>query len=94
MQSLLGLYPYAPLDLLLVDPHLPAWLPEITLGGLRVGGAKVSLRFFRDRDGASDYEVVEKEGKLHVLRQPSPWSLTASWAERLKDALTSILPGR
>ena len=92
LQSLLGLYPYAPLDLLLVDPHLPEWLPEITLGGLRVGGAKLSIRFFRDKDGASDYEVLEKEGKLHVLRQPSPWSLTASWAERLKDALTSLLP--
>jgi glycogen debranching enzyme len=91
LQSLLGLYPYAPLDLLLVDPHLPAWLPEITLGGLRVGGAKVSIRFFRDESGASDYEVLEKEGKLHVLRQPSPWSLTAGWAERLKDALTSLL---
>jgi|GEM_PF-4810232 len=29
-----------------------------------------------------------------VVRQPSPWSLTATFAERLKDALTSLLPGR
>ena len=93
LQSLLGLYPYAPLRMLLVDPHLPAWLPEITLRGLRVGGATVDVRFYRDTSGASDYEVLEKEGTLHVLRQPSPWSLTASWAERLKDALTSLLPG-
>jgi hypothetical protein len=78
----------------LVDPHLPEWLPEITLRGLRVGGAKVSVRFFRDASGASDYEVLEKEGTLHLLRQPSPWSLTAGWAERLKDVLTSLLPGR
>ena len=94
LQSLVGLYPYAPLNLLLLDPHLPAWLPEITLSGLRVGGAKVSIRFFRGDDGASDYEVLDKEGTLHTLRQPSPWSLTATWAERLKDALTSLLPGR
>jgi glycogen debranching enzyme len=94
LQSLLGLYPYAPLNLLLLDPHLPAWLPEITLRGLRVGAARVDVRFFRDASGASDYEVLEKEGTLHVLRQPSPWSLTATWAERLKDALTSLLPGR
>ncbi|HWS53242.1 MAG TPA: amylo-alpha-1,6-glucosidase, partial [Pyrinomonadaceae bacterium] len=94
LQSLLGLYPYAPLSLLLLDPHLPAWLPEITLRGLRVGGAAADIRFYRKRDGASDYEVLDKRGTLHVLRQPSPWSLTASFAERLKDALTSLLPGR
>jgi glycogen debranching enzyme len=94
LQSLVGLYPYAPLNLLLLDPHLPEWLPEITLTGLRVGGATVSIRFYRGDDGASDYEVLDKEGTLHTLRQPSPWSLTATWAERLKDALTSLLPGR
>ena len=94
LQSLLGLYPYAPLNLLLLDPHLPEWLPEITLTRLRVGQATVSIRFYRDGDGASDYEVLEKEGTLHTLRQPSPWSLTATWAERLKDALVSLLPGK
>jgi len=94
LQSLLGLYPYAPLKMLLVDPHLPEWLPEITLRGLHVGDATVTLRCYRKQDGASDYEVLDKRGALHVLRQPSPWSLTASFAERLKDALTSLLPGR
>src|SRR5690242_2259469 len=29
---------------------------------------------------------------LHVLRQPTPWSLRASFAERLKDVLLSLLP--
>jgi glycogen debranching enzyme len=97
VQSLLGLYPYAPLDLLLVDPRLPAWLPEITIRGLRVGKATVTLRFFRKGTGqedSTDYEILDLRGKLHVLRQPSPWSLTATFAERLKDALTSLLPGR
>ena len=28
LQALLGIYPFAPLDLLLLDPALPAWLPE------------------------------------------------------------------
>src|SRR5262249_31783189 len=31
LQALLGLYPYAPLRMLLIDPKLPSWLPEITL---------------------------------------------------------------
>ncbi len=93
VQSLLGLYPYAPLKMLLVDPHLPAWLPEITVTGLRVGEARVDIRFFR-RGEASTYEILDQRGTLHVLRQPSPWSLTASFAERLKDALVSLLPGK
>src|SRR6185295_530295 len=37
LQGMLGLYPYAPLKLLVLDPHLPEWLPEITLRDLRVG---------------------------------------------------------
>lgn len=91
LQSLLGLYPFAPLDLLLVDPHLPEWLPAITLRHLRVGASVVSIHFERRTDGSSDYEVVEKEGSLHVVHQPSPWSLTAGFGERLRDALMSFV---
>jgi glycogen debranching enzyme len=94
LQALLGLYPYAPLHLLLLDPHLPEWLPEITLHNLHVGTAVVTIRFYRVKDGTSTYEVLDKQGPLHVVRQPSPWSLTANFAERLRDALTSLLPGR
>ena len=77
---------------LFLDPHLPPWLPEITLGNLHVGKAVVAIRFYRERDGTSSYEVLDKWGHLHVVRQPSPWSLTASPAERLVDILTSALP--
>ncbi|HWP41878.1 MAG TPA: glycogen debranching N-terminal domain-containing protein [Blastocatellia bacterium] len=94
LQALLGLYPYAPLNILLLDPHLPEWLPEITLKNLHVGGAVLSIRFYRKANGTSSYKVLEKRGKIHVLRQPSPWSLTASFAERLTDALSSLLPGK
>jgi glycogen debranching enzyme len=92
VQALLGLYPYAPLRILLLDPHLPAWLPELTLRHLRVGDATVTIRFYRTKEGTSDYQILEKQGRLHVIRQPSPWSLTATSAERLKDVLTSLLP--
>lgn len=94
IQAMLSLYPYAPLNLLLVDPHLPDWLPELTLRGLRVGDAVVDIRFYRTRGGESDYDVLDTRGRLHVVRQPSPWSLTATFAERLRDALTSLLPAR
>jgi glycogen debranching enzyme len=94
LQAMLGLYPYAPLNMLLVDPFMPEWLPEITLQNLRVGEGMATIRFYRHKDGRGDYEVLDKRGPLHVFRQPSPWSLTAGFAERLKDALTSLFPGK
>lgn len=93
LQSMLGIYPFAPLHVLIVDPHLPEWIPELTITNLRVGEAAADVRFFRKED-RSDYEVLDQRGHLHVLRQPSPWSQTAGMAERLKDLITSLLPGR
>jgi glycogen debranching enzyme len=93
VQALLGLYPYAPLRALLLDPHLPEWLPSLTLRGLRVGDAAVDLRFERDSAGRTDYRVLETRGTLHVVRQPSPWSLTAGVGERIRDVIESLLPG-
>jgi glycogen debranching enzyme len=93
LQAMLGLYPYAPLHMLLVDPHLPPWLPEITVQRLRVGQAVVTLHFWRNGE-RTDYRILDQEGTLHVVRQPSPWSLTADWAERLRDILASLRPGR
>jgi hypothetical protein len=90
---MLGLYPYAPLNLLLVDPHLPDWLPEIAVHNLHVGDAVTDLRFTRS-NGQTDYQILDKRGALHIVRQPSPWSLTATFGERLIDALSSLLPGK
>jgi glycogen debranching enzyme len=92
VQCMLGLYPYAPLHALFVDPHLPDWLPEITLSNLHVGEAIVAIRFYREGNGKSSYEVLDKRGTLHVVRQPSPWSMTAGPIERVVDALASLLP--
>jgi hypothetical protein len=66
-------------------------LPEITISRMRVADAVVSIRFTRMPDGRSDYEVLEKEGSLHVIRQPSPWSLTASFGERVKDLVQGLV---
>ncbi|HEX2141120.1 MAG TPA: hypothetical protein VHK28_02430, partial [Candidatus Limnocylindria bacterium] len=87
LHSLLGLQPVAALDLLVVDPVLPRWLPEVTLERLRVGGATATLRFYRDRGGESHVEVVRKRGTLHVLRQPPPESLTVG----AKDRFTALV---
>jgi glycogen debranching enzyme len=92
MQAMLGLYPYAPLKLLVVDPHLPEWMPEITVRGLRVGKARVTMRFRRGADGRTSYRILDQSGRLHVVRQATPWSLTSQPAQRLRDALSSLLP--
>jgi hypothetical protein len=61
---------------------------------LHVGAAVIDLQFHRTKSGDSDYEVLAKRGTLHVVRQPSPCSLTATFGERLHDALSSLLPGK
>jgi glycogen debranching enzyme len=94
IQAMVGVYPYAPLELLLIDPHLPDWLPNLTLTNLKVGKGSIDIRFHRAKDGSSHYEILDVRGTLHVLRQPSPWSLSATWGERIKDVLMSLLPGR
>jgi hypothetical protein len=83
LQAILGIYPFAPTNLLLLDPQLPDWLPEIFLRNLHVGRAVVSIRFYR-KGKATHFDVLEKRGRLHVLRQPSPWSLTAASPSALK----------
>jgi glycogen debranching enzyme len=94
LQALIGIHPYAPDNLLFVDPHLPEWLPEITVERLHVGKAIVSIRFHRVSDGSTAYEVTELQGTLHIVRQPSAWSLTSGWAERIEDVVESVLPQR
>ena len=47
VQAMLGLYPYALLKILLVNTHLPAWVPQLQINNLRVGDGSVSIRFFR-----------------------------------------------
>ncbi len=94
IQAMLGIYPYAPMNMLLIDPHLPEWLPNFTISNLKVGKAAVDIRFFREKNGHSNYEILDKRGSLHVLRQPSPWSLSATWAERIIDMFESLLPGK
>jgi glycogen debranching enzyme len=87
VQSILGLQPMAPLETLAVDPALPEWLPDVTIHRLRIGAATVTLRFWRNSSGESEFEVLKLEGSLRVLRQPSPNSLKAGIWDRLASAL-------
>ena len=83
VQCLLGLVPYAPLKLLMVDPILPPWLPELTMKQLRIGDATVALHFERDSQGRSHYDIVDQEGPLRIVRQPWLESFSADSWERM-----------
>jgi glycogen debranching enzyme len=91
LHTVLGLQPVAALDLLVVDPVLPPWLPEVTLERLRIGGAIATLRFSRDGGGESHVEVVRKRGTLRVVKQPPPESLTAGPKDRFTALVDRLL---
>jgi len=65
LRALLGLDADAHQKKLSIHPVLPRWLPEITVHKLRVGKARVDLRFWRDGE-ATRHEVLAVEGELEV----------------------------
>lgn len=98
VQALLGLYPFAPLGVLtLVRPRLPAAVAELTLRNVRVGAARVSIRFTRREDGSVAHEVVERTGRLIVLELPPPINVGdegPAWSDRLAGWGLEHAPGR
>jgi glycogen debranching enzyme len=65
LQAILGIRADAPAGRLYVAPELPHWLPDISLHGLRVGRARVDLRFWREGD-RSRWAADVREGTLAV----------------------------
>jgi glycogen debranching enzyme len=64
--SCLGLRPHALEGGLEVrSPHLPEWLPEVTVRELRCGDGVVDLRFERNRD-ATTVAVVRRQGDIRL----------------------------
>jgi hypothetical protein len=86
------LQPLAPVQTLIVDPALPSWMPEMVLRGLRVGGAVATLRFARQADGSSTFDVLHTQGTLRVIRQPPPESQTATMRDRFTALFETVLP--
>ena len=84
VQALLGMVAVAPARLLIVDPHLPEWLPDLRLEGLRVGSAIVDLTVERrGRGGGTRFGLRRRRGWLAVVRQPPPQSPAATPVGRL-----------
>jgi glycogen debranching enzyme len=90
LQTILGLVPGAAMNTLVLDPVLPAWIPELILRDVRVGGAKATLHFRRDEGGHTRWDVSHRQGTLHVVRQPAPESLSTTWLERAGAVFESV----
>jgi glycogen debranching enzyme len=90
IQVMLGLLPLAPFETLVIDPALPSWLPEVVVHDLRVGEARATLRFWREANGASKFDVLHKHGTLRVVRQPPPESIEAGLVSRAKAAVETV----
>ena len=87
LRTMLGLTPLAPRGTLVVDPALPAWLPEVTIRNMQVGEARASLTFRRNRAGHTDVEVIA-DGGLTIVR---PAIAISPGADRLKAAFAAAL---
>jgi glycogen debranching enzyme len=96
VQIMLGIYPFAPMRLLaLVRPRLPAGIDEVTIHRLRVGDARISLRFRRRDDGSASHEVLSRRGTLAVVEAPPPDVAAASdLGEWLAAHALRAAPGR
>jgi glycogen debranching enzyme len=59
---------------LYVDPALPDWLPELTIGNLRAGSGAAALRFH-----GTDVEVLSNTTGFEVIHEvaprPAPWMM-------------------
>jgi hypothetical protein len=60
----------APGGRLYVDPHLPPWLPDMTLLDLRLGQSVLDIRFWREGD-STQFEVLRGDPDAVEVRSIS-----------------------
>lgn len=65
LRALLGIAADAPHNRLVVAPALPDWLSHLDLSNLRVGDARLHLRFWREGED-SRWELVEQQGEQTI----------------------------
>jgi glycogen debranching enzyme len=69
IHALLALRPVPRLRTIFVDPHLPEWLPDITLEGVQIGSRTVDIFVRRRRGGRTSIRV--RGDRLAVIRRPT-----------------------
>jgi glycogen debranching enzyme len=79
-QALLGFLPDAPRNKLYISPHLPAWLPDLTMHDLRIGENMLDIRFWREGEHTL-FDVIKGDRKLVERR-----NIAAEGAEPRTDS--------
>jgi glycogen debranching enzyme len=92
IQAMLGLWTYAPLNAVIIEPQLPEWLSSLTVRDLHVGKGRLSIQFKRQAGGKTDFRVLDRDGPIHLLRQPPPEAQAGPFS-RLRELVESLLPG-
>ena len=69
LHGLLGLEPDAPNKRLVLRPHLPDWLGEITLRNVRVGGAWADLRVSSNASASTIRAASSRSGTTSARRE-------------------------
>jgi hypothetical protein len=50
----------------------------------------VTLRAWLDSSGRAKWDVVHRQGVVHVVQQPPPESRSATWADRLTSIFHTV----
>ena len=71
LQAMLGISARADEGMLTVNrPMLPHWLRRVTLRNIRVGAARLSLEFTRNREGdPTSFVMLERHGNVRVVME-------------------------
>jgi glycogen debranching enzyme len=78
IQAMLGLQADAPNGFLYLDPHLPEWLPDLTLRKLEVGNAYVDLKCWREGQQTC-WDASVQSGEVNIKQQAwQPWTKSTS----------------
>ena len=70
-------------------PSLPEWLTELTLSDIRIGRARVALRFRRDKSGHTEHQIVSREGELRIYRPAADGSRIDRVAGSVREVVSS-----
>jgi glycogen debranching enzyme len=65
LRAILGIAADAPHNRLIVAPTLPDWLPNLGLSNLKLGDARLHLRFWRE-GGTSRWELLGQQGEQTI----------------------------
>jgi hypothetical protein len=66
--QMVGVIALALLKLLVLDPTLPAWLPEVTLRNLWIGDERATIALRRNASGETDYEILDGAKGWRIIR--------------------------